>query len=342
MNGGRDSGSRMLAHPLTRLLAVLLVLCAVPAAVEAQQQRRGAPQEAAEPMREATKLLETIRFSNLEPGWRGYAFARYARALARIPDTELAKTMATSAIQAMDEPVKTPPPAQVSAGVVYAVLVQAYAELREVNVDQALAQKAFPALQRLPDNATKANLMPYLAIGLADIGNRDGAGLAALEGLRAATLVPPGRDQIGALSQVTVAQTKIGDRREAEETIQIARQAAAAIIDGTGRVYALAHLARAEAALGNRDRARVMARDSAQAYDKTQTDPGFTAAQRVTTLGLIALAQAEALDRNAARQTLRALKATSASLTQTYERFQALVTEIDTIVLIDRGTAQAQ
>ncbi len=85
-----------------------------------------------------------------------------------------------------------------------------------------------------------------------------------------------------------------------------------------------------------------MARDSAQAYDKTQTDPGFTAAQRVTTLGLIALAQAEALDRNAARQTLRALKATSTSLTQTYERFQALVTEIDTIVLIDRGTAQAQ
>src|SRR5882672_2533293 len=107
MNGGRDSGSRMLAHPLTRLLAVLLVLCALPAAVEAQQQRRGAPQEAAEPMREATKLLET---------------------------------MATSAIQAMDESVKTPPPAQVSAGVVYAVLVQAYAELREVNGAQALAQ----------------------------------------------------------------------------------------------------------------------------------------------------------------------------------------------------------
>lgn len=336
----------MLARPLPRLLAVLLVLCAAvcgaPGAVEAQQQRRGAPQEAADPMREATKLLETIRFSNLEPGWRGYAFARWARTLARIPDIELAKTMATSAIQAMDEPVKAPPPPQVSAGVVYAVLVQAYADLRDAKVAQALAQKAFPALQALPDNATKANLLPYLAIGLADINNRDGAGLAALEGLRAATQVPPGRDQIGGLSLVALAQAKVGDRKEAEETLQIARQAANAITDGTGRVYALAHLARAEAALGNRDRARVLARDSAQAYDKTQTDPGFSTAQRVTTLGLIALAQAESLDRNAARQTLRTLKATSAQLTQTYERFQALITEIDTIVLIDRGTAQGQ
>src|SRR5207253_9354705 len=141
-----------------------------------------------------------------------------------------------------------------------------------------------------------------------------------------ATQVPPGRDQIGALSQVVVAQAKIGDRREAEETMQIARQAANAIVEGTGRVYALAHLARAEAALGNRDRARVLARESAQAYDKTQSDASFTIAQRVTTLGLIAIAQSESLDRNAARQTLRALKLTSSQLTQTYERFQALVT----------------
>jgi tetratricopeptide (TPR) repeat protein len=331
---------------LVRLLVILLVLCAAlcaaPGAGEAQQQRRGATQEAAEPLREAVKLLDTIRVSNLEPGWRGYAYARLARVLARIGDIELAKTMSNGALAAMDEPVKTAPPPQVSPGVIYAVLVQTYAEMRDVQAAQKLAEKAFDALQRLSDNATKANLLPYMAIGLADIGNRDGAGLAALEGLRAATQVPPGRDQIGALAQVTMAQAKVGDRREAEETLVIARQASAAIVEGTGRVYALAHLARAEAALGNRDRARVLARESAQAYDKTQTDPGFTTAQRVTTLGLIALAQSESLDRNAARQTLRALKSTSSQLTQTYERFQALITEIDTVVLIDRGAGQGQ
>jgi tetratricopeptide (TPR) repeat protein len=330
--------ARLLPRLLLGLLVALLALSgSAPAGAQQQQQRRGPSPEASEPLREAVKLLETIRLSNLEPAWRGYAFARLARVLARIGDVELAKTMANGAIAAMDEPTRQPPPAQVSQGVIYAILVQTYADLGDQRLGQTFAEKAFAALQRLPDNATKANLLPYMAIGLADIGNRDGAGLSALEGLRAATQVPPGRDQIGALALVTVAQAKVGDRKEAEETLTIARQAANAITDGTGRVYALAHLARAEAALGARDRARVLARDSAQAYDRTQTDPGFTTAQRVTTLGLIALAQAEAADRTAARQTLRTLKATSGQLTQTYERFQALITEIDTVVLIDRS-----
>jgi tetratricopeptide (TPR) repeat protein len=220
--------------------------------------------------------------------------------------------------------------------VIYAQLVQAHADLGDREVAQKLAERAFGLLQKLPDIATKANLLPYLAIGLADIGNRDGAGLAALEGLRAATRVPAGRDQIAALSQVTMAQAKIGDRASAEETLAIARQAAGAISDPTGRVFALAHLARAEAAAGNLDRARTLARNSAEAYDRTQTDVSFTTAQRVTTLGLIAVAQSESQDRNAALQTMKALNATANQLTQTYERFQALVTEVDTIIQVER------
>ncbi len=90
--------------------------------------------------------------------------------------------------------------------------------------------------------------------------------------------------------------------------------------------------------MGNRDRARLLAREAALAYDRTQSDTGFTIAQRVTTLGLIAVAQAESQDRNAAKQTVRALQLTGSQLTQTYERFQGLVIEVDTIFLVDRGT----
>jgi len=325
---------------LVRLLVVLMVLCAAPVAVSdvayGQTRARGVPQNADEPMREALRLLQTIQVSNLDAPWRANAFARMARALARVGDAAAARTMSESALGAVDEPTKTPPPAAISPGVIYALLVQTHADLGDREVAQKLAERAFGLLQKLPDIATKANLLPYLAIGLADIGNRDGAGLAALEGLRAATQVPAGRDQIAALSQVTMAQAKIGDRGSAQETLAIARQAAGAISDPTGRVFALAHLARAEAAAGNLDRARTLARNSAEAYDRTQTDASFTLAQRVTTLGLIAVAQSESQDRNAALQTMKALNATASQLTQTYERFQALVTEVDTIVQVER------
>ncbi|MEJ0067891.1 MAG: hypothetical protein WDO24_03170 [Pseudomonadota bacterium] len=105
---------------IIRLLVLLLVLCAVPAVAQAQPQpqpqtqRRGPPPEAAEPLREALKLLETIRVSNLEAPWRANAFARIARVLARIGDVQAARTMSNSALQANDEPTKTPPPAAVS------------------------------------------------------------------------------------------------------------------------------------------------------------------------------------------------------------------------------------
>jgi tetratricopeptide (TPR) repeat protein len=321
---------------ITRLLVLLVVLCALPAAAQAQAQRRGVPQEAAEPLREALKLLETIRVSNLDASWRANAFARLARVLARLGDAEAARTMSNSALAAIDEPVKTPPPAAISPGVIYALLVQTHADLHDGEIAQKLAERGFAVLQTLPDAATRANLMPYMAMGLAEIGNLAGARVAALEGLRAATQVPPGRDQIAALAQVTMAQAKIGDHANALETLAIARQAAAQIPDVTGQVYALAHLARAEAAVGNYDRARTLARDSAMTYDRTQTDSNFTIALRVTTLGLIAVAQAEAKDRNAAHQTMRTLHLTVAQLVQTYERFQALVTEVDTIVQVEK------
>jgi hypothetical protein len=333
MNGGPATEPSM----FIRLLVLLIVLCAAPVAAQAQAQRRGVPQEAAEPLREALKLLDTIGVSNLDAAWRATAFARVARVLARVGDGSAAKIMSNSALAALDEPVKTAPPPAISPGAILALLVQTHADLHEADIAQKLAQRAFEALQKLPDMATRANLLPYLAVGLADIGNRDGAGVAALEGLRAATQVPPGRDQIAALSQITMVQVKIGDRAHAEETIAIARQAAGQIADVTGRVYALAHLARAEAALGNIDRARTLARESAIAYDRTQTDGNFTVALRVTTLGLIAVAQTEATDRNAALQTMRALQQTVGQLVQTYERFQALVTYVDTIAQVAKG-----
>jgi hypothetical protein len=326
-------------HRLRRLLVCLTVLCVVPALAQAQapgQPRKGAPQEAAEPLREALRLLDTIRVSNLEAPWRANACARVARVLARIGDVAAARSMSQNALNANAEQVKTPAPPAISPGVIYALLVQTHADLHDVALVQQLANLGIPNLQKLPDAATRANMLPYLGLGLADIGDRNGAGAAALEGLRAATQVPPGRDQIGALSLVTIVQAKIGDRASADETMQITRAAADKIQDVTGRVYALAHLSRAEAALGNQDRARTLARESAAAYDRTQTDPSFNLAQRVSALGLIAVAQSEAGDRNAAHQTVRALQQTVGQLLQTYERFQALITLVETIVLVDR------
>src|SRR5260221_2384879 len=125
---------------IARLLVVRLLLCAAPAAIQAQAQRRGAPQEAVEPLREAVKLLETIRSSNLEPGWRANACARLARALARVGDGEAARAMSTNALAATDEPSKTPTPAAVSKGLIFALLVQTYVDLRDPHVAQRIAQ----------------------------------------------------------------------------------------------------------------------------------------------------------------------------------------------------------
>lgn len=322
---------------IRQILIVLVVVCALPAGAAAQVQPRGMPQDAAEPMREALRLLETIRLSNLDAPWRANAFAQVARVLARAGDAEAARTMSNSALAAINEPVKAPPPAAISPGVIYARLVQAHADLHDNQIAQKLAEQGFPLLQKLPDAATRANFLPYLAIGLIAIGNRDGAGLAALEGLRAASQTPPGRDQIGALALVAIVQAKIGDQSSAKDTLEITRQAAAKIQDVTGKVYAQAQLARAEVALGNIDRGRTLARESAMAYDRTQTDGEFTLAQRVGALGLIAVAQSEAADRNAARQTMRALELTAQQLFQTYERFQALITVADTIVQVERA-----
>ncbi|MBV8165543.1 MAG: hypothetical protein JO021_02045 [Alphaproteobacteria bacterium] len=322
---------------IRQILLVLAVLCALPAGASAQVQARGMPQDATEPMHEALRLLETIRLSNLEAPWRANAFAQVARVLARAGDAEAARTMSNSALAAVNEPVKTPPPPAISPGVIYARLVQAHADLRDNQIAQKLAEQGFAQLQKVPDAATRANFLPYLALGLVGIGNRDGAGLAALEGLRAATQVPPGRDQIGALSLVAIVQAKVGDSASGKETLQIARQAATQIQDVTGKVYAQAQLARAEVAGGNVDRGRTLARESAMAYDRTQTDATFTLAQRVGALGLIAIAQSEAGDRGPARQTLRALELTTQQLLQTYERFQALITLADTIILVERA-----
>src|SRR5271154_809923 len=99
---------------IIRLLVVLIVLCAVPAAAHAQAKSRGVPPDATEPLHEALKLLDTIRVSNLDAPWRANAFARMARVLARLGDAEAARTMSNSALAAADEPVKTPPPAAIS------------------------------------------------------------------------------------------------------------------------------------------------------------------------------------------------------------------------------------
>src|SRR3954470_1936635 len=114
----------------------LLLLIASPALA---QPARGMPELAAEPMREAMRLLETVKGSNLDAGWRANAAARAARALARAGDREAAQARAQEAELATTEQTRTPPLDALSEGAIYALLAQVYAELREAEVGDRIA-----------------------------------------------------------------------------------------------------------------------------------------------------------------------------------------------------------
>src|SRR5258708_40044739 len=86
-------------HPGGRMgrtvaITIMGLLLALPAAA---QGLRGIPDQAAEPLREALRLLETVKSSTLDPGWRANAAARAARTLARAGDGEAARARAQEA-----------------------------------------------------------------------------------------------------------------------------------------------------------------------------------------------------------------------------------------------------
>src|SRR5690349_3401554 len=188
---------------MRRIVAILLVslLLAGPAAAQAV---RGIPEQAADPLREALRLLETVKSSNLDPGWRANAAARAARTLARAGDREAARARAQEAALAAAEEARTPPPPGLSEGAIDALLAQTYADLRDAPTAEGIAVTAMAAIARLGDAATRATLYAYVAQALAEIGNADQAADAVLQGLRSASVTQPGRERLGALAALII------------------------------------------------------------------------------------------------------------------------------------------
>lgn len=317
-------------------LFICVFLTVLPGIAPAQAPRP-VPAEAADPLREANRQLDIIRASNLDAGWRATALARMARTLARTGDAEAARVAARDAILATQEPVRSAPPPGLSPGAVYGVLAQTYADLRDPAAVQSVAELAAGALKALGDPAAQATLFPLVALGLADINNRDAASMLVLEALRAAARAPAGRERVAGLSLAGIVQARIGDAESARETVQAARADLNSISVPSHRALALGQVARAEAATGNRDAARTLSREGALAYDRAQGDVQFDIPQRVATLAAIALAQAESGDRNAARQTMRAARQTADRSQGTYERFQSMLVLADTVLQVERG-----
>ena len=318
---------------MRRIVAIMLVTVLLAGQAAAQAQR-GVPEQAADPLREALRLLETVKSSNLDAGWRANAAARAARTLARAGDRAAALTRAQEAALANAEETRTPPPPGLSEGAIDALLVQTYADLKDAQTAHAIALTAMAAIARLGDAATRASLYAYVAQALAEIGNADAAADAVLQGLRSASVTPPGRERLAALSALILAQIKLGQTEEARATLAAARESLDAVTQPADRIGALANLARAEAALGEQVGAQALAREASTAYMRTQGQ--LNDLQRAVTLALLALTENEAGDHNAALATLRDARQAADAVRQIYDRLQAMLTFTDAVLQVER------
>lgn len=317
-----------------RVLVASVVVLMLFAGGAVAQAVRGIPDEAADPLREALRALETVKSSNLDPGWRANAAARAARTLARAGDGEAARTRAQEAELASAEETRTPPPAGLSEGAIDALLAQTYADLRDAPTTRTIAAAAVAAIARLGDAPTRASLFAYVAQALAQIGDNEGAAEAVLQGLRSAAVTPPGRERVIALSALMLAQAKLGQIEEARAVLDAAKQSLDAVSQPVERTAPLANLARAEAALGDTAAAQALARETATNYARTQGQ--LSAIQRAVTLGLLALAQNDAGDKSAAQATLRDERQAADAVHEIYDRLQAMLTLADTVLQVAR------
>ncbi|MDX2102917.1 MAG: hypothetical protein EAZ99_03860 [Alphaproteobacteria bacterium] len=304
----------------------------------AAQQSRGVPPAAREAIGEAGRLLTAIRGSNIDGHWRANALARMARVMARAGDAEAAKTMARDAATATFEPVRQAPPPVVAPGAVMAILAQVYSDLRDVAPTMELANTALPQIRTLPP-AAQAPLLPFLAIALVDVGARQAAEQVIREGLAAAIQAPAGQEQAVALALIAQAQARTGEAGAADATVDAAVAALQQITSAHGQAAGYAQVARALAAAGRRERGRALSREAAAAFDRSTRQIEIPPFQRVGTLTLIALSQAETGDRGAARQTLQAARSLAFAIPvqQLYERFSAMAALADAIIQVERA-----
>lgn len=284
-------------------------------------------------MAEAQRLLEIIRSSALDGAWRGNALARAGRALAAYGNEEAARVMARDAVTAVNEPAKTPPPAALAIGGSYTAIMQIFIRLGDRDTAMGLAREARPSLDAIEEAPAKAALEAYLALALIEADDLPGARAATLQALRAAVTTTKPKDQVVSLALVAIAQGRLQDQEQAASTVAALRAALGALsADDPERVAGLAWTARALAATGDLPAARELALQADTLYARALVGnqppiPG----QRAVTLCLIAVALREAGDKSAALRVLRSAQIAAQTISETYDRYLAMITVVDTV-----------
>lgn len=323
------------------LLALFAAIFAAPIPASAQGigqfRAQAQPQEGQELMREALRLLDSLRGSTLDAPWRAQFFARAARTVARMGNPSLARTYTDQALMALAEPMKQKPIPQLAPAVVYAILAQAMVEAQDRVSAATLASNALDAAKSVEAPGARATTYALIGQVLIDLGNNAQGQAATLDALRQAVAAPPGSERVTALALAAQNQARLGDMNEARQSVSAARQELRGVTELLPRASAFAYVARADVAMQGSDSARSSIRDALQAYDYTRNDTRLPAFLRITTLSLIAVAQAEFRDRPNARQTVRAAISTLEQATQPAERFQALIAIVDAISVVEKS-----
>lgn len=298
-------------------------------AAPAQAQAvRGASGDGPEAVKTASTMLLDLKGSSLPRWWRALAVARLARTQARYGDEESARVLARDAVLLINEPGPAAPPA-LGAATIFAILSQAYLDMRDPQSSVQLANEALKAMQTVTDGPTRANTFSYLGLIMADASGVDGARPLLLQALRDTSTLPAGREQIAALALIAQAQGKLNDKASAADTLSALTSALAAISKPGDIALARAHAARAAAAAQDMNAARNHVREAIAAYDRSTQNNEMPMTERVAALGLIALAENEIGDKSTARQIVRTLKQTLATITEPYDKFQGLLTLAD-------------
>ncbi len=305
----------------------------------AQNQQRAGGVEATIPVfKEASALLDGIRRSSLEPGWRAAAEARMARAKARAGDADGARVHSQNAELALSEPGVASGPGAIQAGPTLAVMAQALGDAKDQNTARIFAEQSAAALRAMTkEPGAQANFYPVLALAWALAGSPEQAAGALLEGLRAAAATTNPRERLASLGQIAQGQAHIGDREAAGVTLQALEQVMATVPDRLPRATAMAQWARAESATGQAAQARVRLRQSAELVNQALADPANNPPPSlVSALAIYAVAQREAGDRTSARQALQTIQSLIQQLKAPYERYQALITYIEAVLQVER------
>lgn len=319
--------------------AIAFGLALLTAPAMAQNQQRAGGVEATIPLfKEAGALLDGIRRSNLDPGWRAAAEARMARARARSGDPDAARVHSQNAELALGEPAMAKAPGALQSGPTLAVMAQAMADAKDPATAKIFADQASAALRQMArEPGAQANFFPVLALAWALAGAPDLAAGSLLEGLRAAAATQNPRERLAALGQIAQGQAHIGDRDAAAATLLALEQTLAQIPERLPRATAMAQWARAESAMGQAAQARVRLRQAAELVNQALADPQNNPPPAlVSALAIYAVGQREAGDRTSARQALQTMTSLNQQITAPYERFQALITYIEAHLQVER------